>query len=112
MAFFISMRRGGTTSLLRKIADENDVYVLVPTSAQKKEFGDKAITLEELHNNTGRKAKPVLVDNYTMILLSEDGIKEFEKLRKAFNERQRMLRDIDVMLERFKNTDLGLQSMN
>ncbi len=79
-AFMQTIRRSGTTTLLKDIALRNDVYILVPDEESKKEFGDNAITFNELYFYDSLKSKPILLDNYTLIKLTELTNNEFDKL--------------------------------
>lgn len=70
-AFLLSQRQSGTTTLLKKIAAENDVWVLVPNATMKNEFGESTITFDDLSHAQGRKVKPIFMDNFTMMQLCE-----------------------------------------
>jgi hypothetical protein len=76
--FMSRMRRSGTTTLLRKISDEMEAWVLVPYEEDKKEFFDSALSFEDLNGGCGREPKPILVDNYTMMKLLSMAITEIE----------------------------------
>lgn len=93
--FFNGMRRSGTTSLLQKIAAENDVWVLVPTEVEKREFGGKAITFHEIGKLGGETAKkPILVDNYTLLNLSGEASREFTTLETMIARRDKLIKTI------------------
>ena len=92
--FFNSMRRSGTTSLLQKIAAENDVWVLVPTEVEKREFGEKAITFHEISRMGGKVKKPILVDNYTLLNLSGEAAREFTALETMIARRDKLIKTI------------------
>lgn len=47
--FVLSFRRSGTSSLIKKIASEHDIIVIVAKAEQKEEFGKYAYSLSELH---------------------------------------------------------------
>ena len=61
--FTVGLRRSGTTTLIKKVAEQNDVWVIVPNQEHKKLFGDYALSLHELDKMQGSKPKPILLDN-------------------------------------------------
>lgn len=67
LEFFIGSRGSGSTTLLNKIAKENDVYVLVHKSEMKdyfdKEVSDKIYSPETLYKLRSAPKKPILIDN-------------------------------------------------
>lgn len=105
-SFVTSLRRSGTTSLIKRVAAENDVWVLVPDMLTKQEFGESGITLQDLDKLHGHSQKPILVDNYTLIKLSELTMNEFENLELKIKERNNLIRKIrdDIMLFERKNS--------
>lgn len=94
VAFATDLRRSGTTTLIKKVASENDVWVLVPNEKMKKEFGESGVTVEELERMEGYKQKPILLDNYTFLQLSELSLKEYERLDLMIKKRNRLIRTI------------------
>lgn len=100
--FTISMRRSGTTTLIQKVANENDVYVLVPTAEAGKVFGEKAVTFDELSRMRGMKKKPILFDNYTLLQLSELSLDEYNNLDMKIEKRNRLLKDIKDLINNFE----------
>lgn len=106
--FFIdSMRISGTTTLIQKIASENDVWVLVPDSTQKHAFGEKAITFDEISRMGARDKKPILFDNYTLLRLSESVIREFTTLESMIAERDKLIKTIRDEIALFDRNRLG-----
>ena len=93
-SFVTDLRRSGTTTLIKKVASENDVWVLVPNQQMKKEFGESAVTFEELDRIKGCKSKPILLDNYTLLQLSELSLNEYERLDLSIKKRNRLIRTI------------------
>lgn len=93
-SFTADLRRSGTTTLIQKVASENDVWVLVPNQQMKKEFGESGVTFEELDRMKGYKPKPILLDNYTLLQLSELSLKEYERLDSAIKKRDKLIRTI------------------
>lgn len=108
-SFFTSLRRSGTTTLIKNIAAENDVWVLVPNEEMRKEFGDKGITLQELDRMESVKPKPILLDNYTMLKLSELSINEFLKLELSIKKRNRLIRTIRDEIKLFERENQEFQ---
>ena len=114
LSFMQEQRRSGTSTLLKKIAKENDVWILVPTEKEKDMFDGKGITFLDIENNKikGQKPKPILVDNYTLIKLSEQALLEFSELRNKINSRNTLIRNIKEeikLFERENNTTFGAQ---
>lgn len=89
--FLLSMRGSGTTTLIKKVAIENDVYVLVPYEQMGQEFGDHAITFNRLGKARGLKPKPILTDNYTLREISELSLNKFDILDAEIKELQSKL---------------------
>lgn len=100
--FFVSSRRSGTTTLIKKIASENDVWVLVLNQEHKKEFGEKAISIEYLKDTKGRKSKPILIDNLTLIMLTEYSIIEIQSLDLEIEKRNKFIRKISDDIKEFE----------
>ena len=101
-SFVTDLRRSGTTTLIKKVASENDVWVLVPNQESKKEFGEGAITFYELDKMKGCEPKPILLDNYTLLKLSELSLNEYERLDFSIKERNRLVRNIKREIEEFE----------
>ena len=80
--FVLSQRRSGTTTLIKKIADENDVWVLVPNMSDSLQFKKgSAISVHQLCGSSdGLEGRPILVDNATLLRLIGAAAKQEEKL--------------------------------
>ena len=102
LQFFLSHRRSGTTTLLKEIAGVSDVWVLVPTAEMKKEFGDKAISIDDLDKAMGMSSRPILVDNFTMIRLCEAFDINISKLEFKVKQRELLINSIDHLIDNFK----------
>ena len=85
LRFLVGRRPSGTTTLLNKIAKENDVYVLVHnmemTNHFDKKVHSKIYAPDTLDKLRGAERKPILIDNalfQEMLtnLLLENGSKE------------------------------------
>jgi hypothetical protein len=108
-AFLLDFRQSGTTTLLKKVALENDVWVLVPDEKLKKEFGEKGVTFDDLTRLKGKTKKPILFDNYTLLQLTEFTLDEFKDLERAIEYRNTLIKKIkdDIALfERVNNIRL------
>jgi hypothetical protein len=91
-SFLIHLRGSGTTTLIQKVAYENDVWVLVPNEQMKKKFGESGVTFDELDRIKDCKPKPILLDNYTLLQLSELSLNEYERLDLMIKKRNRLIR--------------------
>ncbi len=100
--FFMANRRTGTSTLIKELADKNDVYILVANLEEEKRFGEKAISIGSLRNMEGKIAKPVLVDNFTMIELAEKGCREIEELQKKVKARNKFILDMKNLIANFE----------
>jgi len=100
--FLLQSRRSGTTTLLKKIADVNNVWVLVPNFEMKQEFGKCGITLEELKEVRGYQTKPILLDNYTLLELTESTLQEFKTLDEYINHLSNLTKNIKNMINEFE----------
>lgn len=101
--FFASNRRTGSSTLIKEIADKNDVYVLVANIDQEKYFGKKGISMTNLKQVQGKQAKPILVDNYTMLQLSQDAYTKINQLSDKIKERDRMILAIKNTIAEFEH---------
>ncbi len=93
-SFVTDLRRSGTTTLIKKVASENDIWVLVPNQQMKKEFGESGVTFDEIDRMKGFKPKPILLDNYTLLQLSELSLNEYKRLDLMIKKRNRLIRTI------------------
>jgi hypothetical protein len=91
--FLLRMRRSGTTTLLLKIAKENDVYVLVPSHDMPgyEEVKDKTVSIQQLETSQGLKGKPILIDNYTLIKYAEWANKQLDNITEEMVNRNKAL---------------------
>lgn len=95
--FITHLSNSGTTSLLKNVASVKDVYVLTHNEQMKKEFGKSGVSLDAIHNALGSTPKPILVDNYAILQISEKAISEIERLEqeieylKKANEKQSLI---------------------
>jgi len=100
--FVLSMRRSGTSSFIKKIASENDVYILVATIEEKKEFGKNAISFGELDKMKGKPPKPILIDNHAMLVGCNDLFTERQKLREQIKDRNELIEGIKNSIDIFE----------
>lgn len=107
-------RRMGTSTMLKKLASENDVYILVPNGKCKEMFGDSAITFGELIKNggLGRSPKPLLLDNFTLLELTRETFDEIARLEGEVVRRDQLIHTISRAISNFEkgnNTKLWNQ---
>jgi len=100
------MRRSGTSSLLERIAQTEDVYILVPTQKEKddKKWNGKALCFSDLERGA-IKPKPILVDNHFMIELADKAIKYQSELERKVRYRNALLYNIKTQLSAFERTN-------
>lgn len=105
VAFLLENRRTGATTLIKKIAEENDVWVLARSKDHAKEFGDKGISIQDL--KFGSAKKPILVDNGTLLLLLGDARKEIIHIEEINDRHSDFLEDLthQIRVHRFKTRD-------
>jgi hypothetical protein len=102
--FLLSKRRSGTTTLLQKIASENDVFVLVETKEESDIFYDgKAITLSNLRNLNGVKAKPILIEASLLMSLLRESDNKICTLYEKNIEYVNHLLVIESEIKKFRN---------
>lgn len=101
LGFILKNRRGGTTTLIKKIAAENDCYVVVRFHDEiKHEYRDikeKCLTLEQLLNFDGLPAKPILFETQAIKEMCELAKERFEVVRNQNFKR-------DVLLQKIKQS--------
>ncbi len=97
--FILSQRRSGTTTLIKKIADENDVWVLVPNMSDSLQFKKgSAISVYQLTNNPGiLEGRPILVDNATLLKLLGAADRQEEKLSAMEEVVDRFKKDMEIL---------------
>ncbi len=110
--FLIEQRQSGTTTLLKTIAANNDVWVLVPDQQTKGQFNGSAITLDELDRMGSKSHKPILVDNYTMIKLCELVDVEIIGLDNAISERENLIEKMEDLIKQFRRTNKAKPRLN
>jgi len=101
--FFKKLRGSGTTSLLAKIAKENDVWVIVNNFEEGIQFGDKAVTLDMLKDHAyGFDNKPILIDNHVLLILLEESIHKIDDQEEAIRSRTEVLRTLKRAIKSFE----------
>jgi hypothetical protein len=60
----------------------------------KKNFGESGVTFDELDRMKGNKPKPILLDNHTLLQLSELSLNEYDRLDLIIKKRNRLIRSI------------------
>lgn len=103
--FILKNRRSGTTTLIKKIAAENDCYIVVRFHQEIKyyeEVKDKCITLEQLFNFDGLPTKPILFESQAIKELCELAKERFEVVRNQNFKRDVLLQKIKQSLVEFE----------
>lgn len=102
--FLLGNRRCGHTSLLNKIAKENDVYIVVHQMDMIKEFDPevhtKIIPINNISILQSALNKPVLLDNKVLLDLLNDSIRDIEyKEDITYHYKESMNRIKDIIKE-------------
>lgn len=109
--FLLSNRRGGTTTLIKKIAAENDCYIIVryadDIKSELREVKDKCITLDQLLTADGIPPKPILFETTAIKHLVETYKQQYEELHNQNVGRDIALLNIKRAIGQFEN--LGLK---
>jgi len=104
--FILKNRRSGTTTLIKKIAAENDCYVVVRFQREIKheyeDIKDKCITLEQLFNFDGLPTKPILFESQAIKELCELAKERFEVVKNQNFKRDALLQKINQSLVEFE----------
>jgi hypothetical protein len=78
LSIFMGYRQCGYTTLINKIAKENDVYVIIHNNQMKEIFDedvqDKLISMNNLTILEDAPKKPILLDNATLHLLLRESL--------------------------------------
>lgn len=105
--FILKNRRSGTTTLIKKIAAENDCYVVVrfKQEIQKEyyEIKDKCITLEQLVTFDGLPTKPILFESQAIKELCELAKERYEVVKLQNLRRDQTLNDIKRCISLFES---------
>lgn len=99
--FMQNYRRSGTSTLIKKVAAENDCWIVVAKSEEKEEFGENAISLSELPK-MGLLAKPILIDNHALLVIGETGLKTIQNLEAEIEQKDKFISDIEFLFDEFK----------
>ena len=107
--FFTKNRQSGTTTLLEKIYEKEDVYVLVSDEQQKDNFKTSKnkkniFTLKNLYDKQKVAAlskKPILIDNYLMLRLLDISISENEYLSSELYDYILIINKLNITLDTF-----------
>lgn len=106
LKFILNNRRSGTTTLIKKIALENDCYVVVryldEIRTEYKEIRDKCITLEQLLFSDGMDKKPILFETQAIKQMCELAQERFGVVQNQNIKRDILLSKIKESLERFE----------
>ena len=104
---FTVIRRAGHTSILKEIAETKDVYILVPNEDTKLYVGKSAITFEDVERGylLGKPSKPILIDNSTMIKLTEDALAEFKRLENVIKRKDKTLNKMKELIEELRKEE-------
>lgn len=104
---FNVVRRVGHTSILKEIAETKDVYILVPNEDTKLYVGKSAITFNDILDGEliSKSPKPILVDNSTMIKLTEDALIEFKRLERIIKRKDKTLNKMKELIEELRKEE-------
>jgi len=106
MSNFLSMlmerRQSGTTTLIKKIAQENDVYVIVHNQQMIQEFDKsirhKIVPLENIRILEMAEKKPILVDNAVLHLILREGLLEIGTKEEIIRHKDHVLDTVKEVL--------------
>lgn len=103
-------RQVGTTTLLQKISEENDVIVFVLHYTEKTKFKGEVYSLIELENYSGgRQDKPYLLDNSAVQYIVEEATKLIQERTENLEAHRKTLasikKQIEVLEGEFGETD-------
>ena len=106
LAFMMNNRKTGHTSLLEKIAKENDVYIIIDHQESKKNFSEDVhanlVPLTELYRLEGIENKPVLIDNDALQTMLRQMLLECGTLEEQNKLRDHHLQQIEHILEIYR----------
>lgn len=98
--FAFNNRQVGTTTLLQKISEENDVIVVVVRSEEKTNFKGEVFTLLELVNYPqGATPKPYILDNSAIRYITEESAKLINARTESLEEHRKTLASIKKQIE-------------
>jgi len=106
LGFILKNRRSGTTTLIKKIASENDCYVVVRFQqeiiSEYNDIKDKCITLEQLFDTNGLPEKPILFETQAIKYICETSKNNLETLYKHNYKRDLALKKIKESIIEFE----------
>ncbi len=100
--FFLSQRQSGTTTLLKSVAANNDVWVLVPNAEMKREFGAQGISFDDLERMDRKAKKPILIDNYTMLKVCDEFKINIKELETLVMDRDKLINSVEHLIVEFR----------
>ena len=102
LSFLIRNRQSGHTTLVNKLAKENDVYVIVHNTKAKeifdKDVQEKLYTINQFQRLLGKDKKPILVDNATLHKLFTDALLEMGKQEEIIAHQKKTLSTIGQVI--------------
>lgn len=112
LKFLLSNRRGGTTTLIKKIAAENDCYIIVrhadDIKSEFRQFKDKCITLDQLLTADGIPPKPILFETTAIKHLVETYKQQYESLHNENVSRDIALSNIKRAIGQLENLGITI----
>ena len=106
LSFMMGNRQTGHTSLIQKIAEKNDVYVIVDSMQAKEDFPknlqDKLIPLSRIDKLEGAPHKPVLIDNAALQSLLRETLLECGRLEEENTIRDHHIEQIELILQYYR----------
>lgn len=102
LSLLMGNRKVGYTTLINKIAMENDVYVVVHNHNMIEEFDKsirhKIVTLENLRILEAAEKKPILIDNAVLHLILRDALLEFGTQQEKLIHKDHIINTIKEVL--------------
>ncbi len=101
-------RQSGTTSLIKKIASENDVYVLVSNKEEASIYGHKAVPIYNIESKISdtKIKKPILVDASILSSLLKLASLEIDYLAVVDNKKSDLIAKIKEEIESYDNESI------
>jgi hypothetical protein len=117
LSFMMGNRQTGHTTLLQKIADEHDVYIIVDSMQSKDEFPkhlqDKCIPLGRIDKLDGAPNKPILIDNGALQTMLREMLLECGRLEEENTIKDHHVEQIELVLsyyrQRFPKKGVGFK---
>ena len=105
-----SLRQSGTSTLLKKIRKDNDIYIMVSNKKIKHIlFGEDSNVLtmnDDITKVIGKDPKPILIDTDVLMALLPEIENKIDILEKSNKQKEELIDSIELKIKNYRNKSL------